>query len=69
VAIADLRYGGPDVPGSHWRTPADDLTNCSPESLGAVGAVVRAGLEVVTERQRAIDRASGTPAPRPEVAP
>jgi hypothetical protein len=69
VALADLRYGGPDVPGSHWRTPADDLANCSAESLGAVGAVVRAGLEVVAERQRAIDRASGTATRRTEGEP
>ncbi len=69
VALADLRFGGPDVPGSHWRTPADDLANCSAKSLGAVGAVVRAGLEVVTERQRAIDRAGGAAAHRKEGAP
>jgi hypothetical protein len=69
VALADLRYGGADVPGTHWRTPSDDLANCSAESLGAVGAVVRAGLEVVAERQRAVDRASGPAASTKEGPP
>ncbi len=64
VALADLRYGGPDVPGEHWRTPQDDLAHCSPESLAAVGTVVLAGLEAAAERQLEVDRASG--AARPE---
>jgi hypothetical protein len=64
VALADLRYGGPDIPGEHWRTPQDDLAHCSPESLAAVGTVVLTGLEAAAERQLVVDRASG--AARPE---
>lgn len=59
VALADLRYGGPDVPGSLWRTPGDDLDACAPESLEAAGRVVYAGLRALAERQLEIDRARG----------
>jgi hypothetical protein len=59
VALADVRYGGPEFPGEHWRTEADDLAHCSPESLAAVGTVVRAGLEAVASHQLAVDRISG----------
>jgi len=55
VALADLRYGGDQIPGEHWRTE-DHLVNCSPESLAAAGTVVRAGLEAIAERQRTVDR-------------
>ena len=58
VALADLRYGGSEIPGAHWRTAEDDLAHCSPESLAVVGAVVRAGLEAAAERQRTVDRAT-----------
>lgn len=63
VALADLRYGGPDVPGSHWRTAADDLPACSAESLAAVGTVVLAGLRDAAARQREVDRATGAAEP------
>jgi hypothetical protein len=68
VALADLRYGGSEIPGAHWRT-ADDLTQCSPESLAAIGTVVRAGLEAAAERQRTVDRVTGRAAPAEEGHP
>jgi hypothetical protein len=55
VALADLRYGGDQVPGEHWRVE-DHLANCAPESLAAVGSVVRAALEAIAERQLTVDR-------------
>lgn len=66
VALADLRYGGSEIPGTNWRTPADDLAHCSAESLGAVGTVVWGGLESAAARQRTVDQASGRPAPPAE---
>jgi hypothetical protein len=62
VALADMRYGGSEYPGEHWRTEADDLAHCSPESLAAVGAVVRAGLEAAAAHQRSVDRIAGASA-------
>jgi hypothetical protein len=61
VAFADLRYGGDAPPGTYWRTVDDDLSHCSPESLTAVGSVVRAGLGVLSERQATVDRIRGVP--------
>jgi len=58
IALADLRYGGSEVPGVHWRTPSDDLAHCSAESLATVGTVVLAGLERAAERQLVVDRAT-----------
>jgi hypothetical protein len=55
VALADLRYGGSEIPGTHWRTE-DGLAHCSAESLAAVGTLVRAGLAATAERQRTVDR-------------
>ncbi len=71
VALADLRYGGSEIPGEYWRTIDDDLAHCSPESLAAVGWVVRAGLETLSEQQANIDRIRGTPlrAEAPEPLP
>jgi hypothetical protein len=63
VALADLRYGGSEIPGAHWRTAEDDLAHCSAASLAAVGTVVRAGLEAVAAHQRTVDRITGAPAP------
>jgi hypothetical protein len=63
VALADLRYGGSEMPGTYWRTAEDALAHCSAASLAAVGTVVRAGLEEVAARQRAVDRISGAAAP------
>lgn len=69
VALADLRYGGSEVPGAHWRTAEDDLAHCSPESLAAVGTVVRAGLEAVAAHQRTVDRVTAAAAPADEGHP
>jgi hypothetical protein len=69
VALADMRYGGSEFPGEYWRTEADDLAHCSPDSLAAVGAVVRAGLEAVAAHQRAVDRVTGAAAPAGEGHP
>jgi hypothetical protein len=63
IALADLRYGGPDVPGSLWRTPSDDLAGCSPTSLDAAGRVVLGGLRVLAARQLEVDRAKGAALP------
>ena len=68
VALADLRYGGSEIPGAYWRTPSDDLTHCSAESLAAVGTVVRVGLEAAAEHRRTVDRVAGSRAPA-EVSP
>jgi hypothetical protein len=71
VALSDLRHGGKEIPGQYWRTIDDDAAHCSPESLGAVGWVVRAGLERLSERQATIDRVRGvrTLAERPPEPP
>jgi hypothetical protein len=69
VAIADMRYGGTEYPGEHWRTEADDLAQCSPESLAAVGAVVRGGLEAAAAHQRVVDRVAGAAASSGEGPP
>lgn len=61
VALSDLRHGGAEIPGEYWRTIDDDAAHCSPESLGAVGWVVRAGLERLSDRQATIDRVRGVP--------
>jgi hypothetical protein len=61
VALSDLRHGGAEIPGEYWRTIDDDIAHSSPESLGAVGWVVRAGLERLSERQATIDRIRGVP--------
>lgn len=63
VALADLRHGGSEVPGEYWRTVDDDLAHCSAESLAAVGWVVRAGLEDLSERQAVVDRLRGESPP------
>jgi hypothetical protein len=59
VALADLRYGGPDLPGPLWRTPEDDLSACAPESFEAVGRVVADGLRALAARQVVVDEARG----------
>jgi hypothetical protein len=69
VALADVRYGGSEYPGEYWRTAADDLAHCSPESLAAVGTVVRAGLEAAAAHQREVDRVTGAAAPAGEGHP
>lgn len=69
VALADLRYGGSEIPGEHWRTAADDLAQCSAESLAAVGKVVLAGLEAVAAHRRTVDRITGAAAPAAEGHP
>ena len=58
VALADLRYGGSEVPGAHWRTAQDDLAHCSAQSLEAVGTVVLVGLEKAAQRQLVVDHAA-----------
>ena len=63
IALADLRYGGPDVPGSLWRTSSDDLAACSPASLDAAGRVVLGGLRALAARQLEVDRAKGAALP------
>jgi len=63
VALADVRYGGSEIPGEHWRTASDDLANCSAQSLATVGTVVLAGLEAAAERQLVVDRATGAAHP------
>lgn len=63
VALADLRYGGSDIPGTLWRTPGDDLEACSPASLEATGRVVLAGLRALGARQLEVDRARGAAFP------
>jgi hypothetical protein len=69
IALADLRYGGPDVPGSLWRTSSDDLTACSPTSLAATGQVVLGGLRALAARQLEVDRAKGAAPPSTEGHP
>ena len=59
VVLADLRYGGPDIPGPLWRTTSDDLSACSPTSLEAAGTVVLEGLRTLAARQLEVDRARG----------
>jgi hypothetical protein len=63
IVLADLRYGGPDVPGSLWRTPSDDLSACSATSLDAAGRVVLGGLRALAARQLEVDRAKGAALP------
>jgi hypothetical protein len=62
VALADIRYGGPDAPGPLWRTPGDDLGACAPESLEAAGRVVLGGLRALAARQASVDAATGAAA-------
>jgi len=59
VALADMRYGGPDAPGPLWRTQGDDLTACAPSSLEAAGRVVLGGLRALAARQINVDTAKG----------
>jgi hypothetical protein len=63
VALADVRYGGDEVPGAYWRTEDDDLAHCAPESLELTGRVVLAGLREVSKRQL---RAEAHRQPRPQ---
>ncbi len=69
VALADIRYGGPDAPGPLWRTPGDDLTACDPGSLEAAGRVVLAGLRAVAARQIVVDAATGAASEKEEGHP
>jgi hypothetical protein len=63
VALADVRFGGDEVPGAYWRTEDDDLAHCAPESLELTGRVVLAGLRDVSKRQL---RAEAHRQPRPQ---
>ena len=59
VALADLRHGGDEIPGTFWRSVDDDLLHVSADSLAIVGRVVYAGLATLSERQATIDRIRG----------
>ncbi len=61
VALVDTSYGGEEPPGIYADTSSDTLAHCSPESLGAVGAVtVEASRQIATRLVR-IDRFSDAP--------
>jgi hypothetical protein len=56
VALADLRYGGPDVPGSLWRTPRRPGCLLAPASTPGAGrwrvACSRLAARVIAPRGR-----------------
>lgn len=61
VVIADPRFGGPDVPGSHAGTERDSLERCSADSLGVVGEVSLEALDRIAARLARIDRFRRSP--------
>ncbi len=68
VALADIRFGGDEPPGTYWRTAEDDLDHVSAESLGVVGNVVIEGLRNITAHLSRVD-AHVTPLPTPDERP
>lgn len=61
VAIVDDRFGGPTTPGRFANSERDDLSECRPESLAAVGEVAHEALRRAQRRFVKIDRFVSNP--------